>query len=306
MSIPEPYMTAFIPVTGEGRAENVMLIGHKKDHLISNELLNVYLAVAGLAGTTMERLSNEQELNRHRANLEELVKERTTELQRSNKELEQFAYVASHDLQEPLRTVASFTGLLEKRYKDMFDDEGREFMGYIIEGATRMQQLITDLLSFSRVGKRDVSRDPIDCNMVFRDVVTNLTRSIKETCASVTADPLPVVNANETMLNQLFQNLIGNAIKFHKNENTPHVHVSAERKNDEWLFSVRDNGIGIDPKSYEKLFSIFSRLHTRQKYPGTGIGLAICKKIVEMYNGRIWIESQSGEGSTFYFTISAL
>jgi light-regulated signal transduction histidine kinase (bacteriophytochrome) len=303
ISVPGPSMTAFIPITEKNRAENIMLIGHEGADPLSKEMLNVYLAVAGLAGATMERLSNERELNDHRANLEELVKARTAELERSNKELEQFAYVASHDLQEPLRMVSSFTGLLEKRYKDLFDADARDFMSHIVEGAVRMQRLINDLLAFSRVGKQNTARAIIDCNQVIGLAVTNLMSSIKETGAVVTNDPLPTVSANETMINQLFQNLIGNAIKFHKKDQAPQVHVSAERKNDEWLFSVRDNGIGIDPKNYERMFTIFQRLHTRQDYPGTGIGLAICKKIVELYNGRIWIESQLGNGTTFYFTL---
>ncbi|MGA2091454.1 MAG: ATP-binding protein [Endomicrobiales bacterium] len=303
ITVPEPTVTAFIPITDKNRTNTVMLIGHTGTDPLSKELLNVYLAVAGLAGATTERLSNERELNNHRTHLEELVKERTTELERSNKELEQFAYVASHDLQEPLRMVASFTGLLEKRYKDIFNDEAREFMCHVVDGALRMQRLINDLLAFSRVGQRNTTRDCIDCNRVFEHSITNLMSIIEETHACVTSDPLPAVNANETMLVQLFQNLIGNAIKFHKNDEVPQVHVSATRTNDEWMFSVRDNGIGIDSKYYERIFTIFQRLHTRQAYPGTGIGLAICKKIVEMYNGRIWIESQPGNGSTFYFTL---
>ena len=300
--IPEPSMAAFIPVSENNRTETVMLICHEGDGPLSNGLLNVYLAVAGLAGSTMERLRNERELNDNRANLEQLVKDRTADLQRSNKELEQFAYVASHDMQEPLRMISSFTGLLEKRYNNVFDKDAKDFMCLIVDGATRMQRLIDDLLEFSRVGRLNTTCGPVDCNLVFGHAVENLARAISETCASVTSDTLPVVNANETMMIQLFQNLIGNAIKFHRKGVAPQVHLSAMRENNEWRFSVKDNGIGIDPKHFERLFTIFQRLHLRREYSGTGIGLAVCKKIVEMYNGRIWIESQPAKGSTFYFT----
>jgi PAS domain S-box-containing protein len=223
-------------------------------------------------------------------------------LEEKNKELEQFAYVASHDLQEPLRMVNSFTELLERRYKEQFDEKALGYMKFIVDGATRMQQLIEDLLQFSKVGRTDTEGSLVDCNGIIDKVILNLTDSINKTGAEVTHDFLPVLFANETRLIQLFQNLIGNGIKFRKKESTPHVHISAEQRGDEWLFSVKDNGMGINPKYFGKLFVIFQRLHGRDEYPGTGIGLAISKKIVEKYGGKIWVESAEGEGTTFYFT----
>jgi PAS domain S-box-containing protein len=223
-------------------------------------------------------------------------------LNKTNKELEQFAYIASHDLQEPLRTVTSFAQLLEKRYKDQFDKDALEYFTYIIDGAKRMEQIVEDLLQFSRIGRSDNETCLIDCNDIIDRVKQILTNSINNTNAKVTYDDLPVLNANETRLIQLFQNLIGNAIKFHKIDEHPRVHISARRDTSHWLFSVKDNGIGIKPKYFEKIFVIFQRLHGRDEYTGTGIGLAISKKIVEFYGGKIWVESTEGEGATFYFT----
>jgi len=249
-----------------------------------------------------DRKRAEAEIARYRENLEELVAQRTEELARSNRELEQFAYVASHDLQEPLRVVASYTQLLEGQYKGRLGEEADEFLHYIVDGVQRMQQLISDLLSFSRVGNRGKPLRPTDTGVVVERVLANLQKAIEETGAAVTHDPLPTVQADETQLVQLFQNLIGNAIKF-RGQQPPRIHVSAEAQDRRWCFSVRDNGIGIEPQYWEQIFAIFQRLHTRKKYPGTGIGLAICKKIVERHGGRIWLESRKGEGTTFFFTI---
>jgi PAS domain S-box-containing protein len=225
------------------------------------------------------------------------------DLERSNKDLEQFAYVASHDLQEPLRMVASYTQLLEKRYKDKLDSDALEFINYAVDGANRMQGLINDLLSFSRVGTRGKPSQLIDSHTALGQARVNLSMTIEENNAIVTNDDLPEVMADETQLVQLFQNLIGNAIKFHKPGESPRIHISAQRKNEDWVFSVRDNGIGIDPQYFDRIFVIFQRLNTREEYKGTGIGLAICKKIVERLGGKIWIESQPGQGATFYFTL---
>jgi signal transduction histidine kinase len=230
------------------------------------------------------------------------LKRTLVDLERSNKELEQFAYVASHDLQEPLRMVSSYTQLLERRYKDKLDNDAQEFISYAVDGANRMQRLIQDLLSFSRVSTKGKPFTPTDCNIVLGQARTNLNVVISENNALVTNDELPTVMADEMQLLEVFQNLIGNAIKF-RNKELPHVQVSAEKDKDAWVFSVRDNGKGIDPQYYDRIFVMFQRLHGKEEYPGTGIGLAICKRIVERHGGRIWVESEPGNGSTFYFTI---
>ena len=231
-------------------------------------------------------------------------KQAEAERQRSLENLEQFAYVASHDLQEPLRMMASYSQLLERRYKERLDTDASEFIGFIVDGAVRMQRLINDLLAYSRVGRTDTPPEPIDCNAVLDRVKGALAPSIEETGAVITSGSLPVVTGSESQLVQLFQNLVGNAIKFHGSE-PPRVRVGAVKNHGEWVFSVEDNGIGIEPQYAERIFQVFQRLHPRGQYPGTGIGLAICKKIVESQGGRIWVESEPGNGSTFHFTIHA-
>jgi PAS domain S-box-containing protein len=232
----------------------------------------------------------------------EALRRRTEELSRSNADLEQFAYVASHDLQEPLRMVSSYVQLLAKRYGGRLDADADAFIAFALDGANRMQTLIRDLLAYSRVGTKGKNFEPIDCKTVFNRALSDLQLAIQESQATVTHDPLPTVVADETQLEEVFQNLIGNAIKFRETE-PPRVHVSAKERKREWLFSFQDNGIGIDPKYRERVFAIFQRLHGRGKYAGTGIGLAICKKIVNRHGGRIWVESQPGHGSIFYFTL---
>jgi hypothetical protein len=232
------------------------------------------------------------------------LKRHAQELERSNAELEQFAYVASHDLQEPLRTIASYTQLLARRYRDKLDSDANEFMDFIVDAATRMQDLINDLLSYSRVGTRGHEFQPTDLNKVLENALQNLDLRIKDSGATVTFDNLPTLLGDDRQLLQLFQNLIGNALKF-RGEVPPKVHVGVIQHPGEYVFSVRDNGIGIDPQYAERIFLVFQRLHARGEYPGTGIGLAICKKIVERHGGRIWVESAPGKGSTFRFTIPA-
>jgi signal transduction histidine kinase len=227
------------------------------------------------------------------------------ELGRSNRDLEQFAYIASHDLQEPLRMVAAYTQLLAERYRGKLDDDADKYMGYAVEGALRMQALVHDLLTFSRVGRNGVERKSLDSSHAVREALQNLAVVIQESGAVVKQSTLPVVHSDRTQLLQLFQNLIGNAIKFRGKEPLVVV-VSAERKDKEWEFAVADNGIGIAPEHKEVIFSIFQRLHTRAEYPGNGVGLAICKKIVEQHGGRIWVDSEPGKGSTFRFTLPAV
>jgi PAS domain S-box-containing protein len=223
------------------------------------------------------------------------------ELARSNSELEQFAYVASHDLQEPLRMVASYTELLSRRYKGRLDADADEFIGFAVDGASRMKRLIDDLLTYSRVNTKGKQPQPTNSESALQQALSNLSVAIEENQAVVTWDDLPLVMADEVQLIQLFQNLISNAVKF-KTSDTPKVHISAELKNSEWLFSVKDNGIGISPEYFNRIFLIFQRLHKKSKYPGTGIGLAVCKRIVERHGGHIWVESELGKGTTFYFT----
>ena len=224
------------------------------------------------------------------------------DIQRSNKELEQFAYVASHDLQEPLRMVASYMQLLQRRYKDKFDNDANDFINYAVDGSKRMQELIHDLLAYSRVGLPGREFEQIDIETVLDRAIRNLGMSIKDSGAVVTHDSMPTMFADGIQITQLFQNLISNSIKYY-NEAPPRIHISAKQNKKAVTFSVSDNGIGIDPQYYERIFTIFQRLHSKEKYSGTGIGLAICKKIVERHHGKIWVESLPGEGSTFYFTI---
>ncbi len=233
---------------------------------------------------------------------EEALKKYAIELGRSNAELQQFAYVASHDLQEPLRMVASFTQLLAERYQGKLGADADEFIGYAVDGARRMQVLVNDLLAYSRVSTRAKEFVAVDCERVLQTVLANLEKTLQETRGQVTHDLLPTVQGDETQLWQVLQNLVGNALKFHGSE-PPRVHVSAQQISGEWRFSVRDNGIGIDPQQADRIFLLFQRLHTRAEYPGTGMGLAISKKIVERHGGRIWVESEPGKGSTFYFSL---
>jgi PAS domain S-box-containing protein len=224
------------------------------------------------------------------------------ELKRSNAELEQFAYVASHDLQEPLRMVASYTQLLGRRYQAKLDQDAREFMSYIVDGATRMKQLIEDLLAYSRVGTKGQDFKPVALEAPLRRALFNLRAGIEEAGAAVTYDPLPTVHGDVVQLGQLLQNLVGNALKFRSNS-VPRIHIGVSEKDSEYQIEVRDNGIGIEPQYFERIFMVFQRLHNKGEYPGTGIGLAICKKVVERHGGRIWVESRAGEGSSFYFTL---
>jgi PAS domain S-box-containing protein len=237
-----------------------------------------------------------------RKKAEAALHEAHEELKRSNAELEQFAYVASHDLQEPLRMVASYTQLLARRYDERLDSDAREFMSYIVDGASRMKQLIEDLLAYSRVGTRGIAFANVSAEGALRRALFNLRGGLEEAGAAVTHDPMPTLPADEVQLGQLFQNLIGNALKFRSQAN-PKIHIVVTESAPEYTFEVRDNGIGIEPQYFERIFMVFQRLHNKGEYPGTGIGLAICKKVVERHGGRIWVESRPGEGSSFFFTL---
>ena len=232
-----------------------------------------------------------------RRKAEEDVERLLSELERSNKELEQFAYVASHDLQEPLRMIASYVQLLEQKYKGKLDEKADKYIYFAVDGALRMQKLIEDLLTYSRVTTRGAPFGSVDTNRAFTHAVRDLTAAIEESHAVSRRIGLPTVTGDEAQFSELFQNLIGNAIKFRRPNTAPLVHVSAKKDKKEWLFSVRDNGIGMEPKYFDRIFQIFQRLHTRAEYPGTGIGLALCKRIVERHGGRIRVESAPGRGN---------
>jgi PAS domain S-box-containing protein len=261
-------------------------------------LLELAVGVGRQIGMLMARREAEQELRRAHAELEMKARE----LARSNDELQQFAYVASHDLQEPLRMVSSYTQLLGRRYADHLDADAREFMGYIVEGAARMKQLIEDLLAYSRVGTRGGDFREVSSEAAFSKALSNLRGAREQSGATITHDALPAVHGDEGQLAQLFQNLVGNALKF-RAARPLRIHVSVREAGDEWLFSVADNGIGLDPQYAERIFLMFQRLHNRDEYPGTGIGLAICKKIVDRHGGRIWVDGRPAEGCTFFFTL---
>lgn len=237
-----------------------------------------------------------------RQRAEEALKRTADELARSNADLKQFAYAASHDLSEPLRSIAGFVKLLEKRYRSKLDEKADEFIDYIVVGVERMDRLIHDLLEYSQVDAKGKDFGPVNCSVALEEAVNNLRSAIEESGAELTYDLLPTVIADSSQLSRLFQNLINNAIKFRGNEPIK-IHISAQQKGDEWVFSIKDNGIGIDPQFFERIFVIFQHLHTTREYEGTGLGLAICKKIVERHGGQIWVESEQGNGSTFFFTI---
>lgn len=233
---------------------------------------------------------------------ETTLQEKLLELQRSNADLEQFAYVCSHDLQEPLRVISNYTQLLTMRYQGQFDEDANDFAEFIVDATKRMQGLINDLLLYSRVETKGQAFKTTDCNKSVEMAVSNLALAIEENDATVTADELPVVFADSSQMLQVFQNLISNAIKFRSSER-PHIQISAQKSDHCWHFTISDNGLGIDMKYADRIFVIFQRLHSREQYPGSGIGLAICKKIVERHGGMIWIESKLGQGTTFHFTV---
>jgi signal transduction histidine kinase len=252
----------------------------------------------------LRRALNEGKLREERQRTQESLARKVEELARSNCDLEQFAYVASHDLQEPLRMVAAYTQLLAERYRGKLDDQADKYIRYAVDGAARMQSLIQDLLAFSRVGRQELAVASTDCNQLVERTIENLRAAILESGAVVTHGPLPLLVASGSQLQQVFQNLIGNAIKFRGAE-TPVIDISAEKQGTDWVFSVADNGIGISGEHAENIFIIFNRLHTRIEYPGNGIGLSICKKIIERHRGRIKALPREGGGTIFEFTLPA-
>jgi len=245
----------------------------------------------------------EKEIRETNITLEKKVLQRTAELESKNKELEQFAYVASHDLQEPLRTTSSFVELIRKQYHGKLDGNADKYIDYVIQASDRMKTLIKDLLDYSRIG-REKKFEPVDCNVTFGEVMADLAKVIKENKAEIIANRLPLVYAFPTELKLLFQNLISNSIKFQKPGIAPKIEISANKENGHWHFVFRDNGIGIEKQYQQRIFIIFQRLHNRSEYEGSGIGLAHCKKIVELHGGKIWVESEAGRGSTFHFTLA--
>ncbi len=295
IGLPEghPPLTAFlgVPLMRGEKLFGMIAVGNRDGGYRAED----QLALETLAPAFMATLG--------RKRAEEARRRTVEELQRSNRELEQFAYISSHDLQEPLRQVQAFVQLLRDRYSDKLDGKAAQYMQFVYDGAARMSDLVGGLLAYSRLGGHDAPRQPVPCQLAMDTALANLQASIAESRARITHDELPTVMAGSTLLTQLFQNLIGNAIKFHRDGVPPAVHVGCRREGAVWLFSVSDNGIGISREHHERVFMIFQRLHGRAKYPGTGIGLAICKKIVEQHGGRIWIESDPGTGSTFCFTM---
>ena len=287
-----------LPLMAEGRAFGALTIYARQPDGFSDDEVRLLTDLAGdLAyGVTALRV------RAAKARAEEALRQTAEDLRRSNRDLEQFAYVASHDLQEPLRAVGGYVKLLQHRFPDKLDDKARGYIAGAFEGATRMERLISDLLAYSRVGTRGGEFDLANLDAVLEHALGNLETSIKSAQATITHDVLPALSVDATQIMQLFQNLIGNALKF-RDQQAQKIHVGAQRQEGRWIFSVRDNGIGIEPQYYEKIFQIFQRLHTRKDYPGTGMGLAICKRIVERHGGTIWVESQPGQGSTFCFSI---
>ncbi len=271
------FRIGLIDITSQKKAESAL---RKRNEKI-NKLLNVEIDDYEKAEINLEKLINN--------------------LRSSNRELEQFAYVSSHDLKEPLRMITSFLQLLQKRYADKLDQDANDFINFAVEGAKRMDNMINDLLDYSRIGSNEIEFEYLESEKIVETVLTNLEPLIRDTHAIITYDSLPLIYANEQMMIQLFQNLIGNSIKYHRE--TPEIHISATKSDDEYIFAIEDNGIGIDPAHIGRIFTIFQRLHSREEYEGTGIGLAISLRILQKHHGMIWAESELGKGTIFYFTI---
>jgi signal transduction histidine kinase len=301
-------MEALDVLTHEGLDVPLILVSGRLGEETAVECIKLgatdYVLKRGLARlpVAIRRAVQEHNQRERRKRAEEELARKVEELARSNRELEQFAYVASHDLQEPLRMVASYTELLAERYRDKLDDQADKYIGYAVDGAKRMQRLIHDLLAYARVSSQAKPLQPTDASAIVAVVLTNLRAVIEKNKGEVVCGKLPVVNADEMQLGQIFQNLIGNAIKFH-GEKAPRVEIRAKASGEMWDFTVADNGIGIPKENSDRIFQMFQRLHTREEYEGSGIGLTIAKRIVERHGGRIWFESTPEKGTTFHFTI---
>jgi signal transduction histidine kinase len=282
---------AALPVKNAGQTIGLVIIYSRVPDFFTQERIRFLTTVVGGLGTLLDN-----------ARLYEELEYRAEELARSNAELEQFAYVASHDLQEPLRMVSSYVQILAEDYKGQLDENADRFIGYAVDGANRMKGLIDGLLAFSRVGTQGEPFEATDCNLILEQVINGLEETIEDSGASLSQERLPTVNADPIQLSQVFQNLISNALKF-SGEGSPNVHISTEQRPEDWVFSVQDNGIGIAERHYERIFKMFQRLHHRSEYEGSGIGLALCHKIVQRHGGKIWVKSKVGEGATFYFSI---
>ncbi len=271
-----------------------------QDYLIKKEIDSKLLTRS--INYSIERNKIEIELQKSQENLEEKVKERTKALEQSNKELKQFAYIASHDLKEPLRMITSFLQLLERRYTDKLDQDANEFIGFAVEGAKRLNEMINDLLEFSKVTRKKIDCSKVDINKVLEQTKMNLKYAIDTENAKINYNILPTIYGDEILIELLFRNIISNAIKYHSNE-TPKIDIMDTKQSNQHLFAIKDNGIGMSPEHLERIFTIFQRLHTKDEYEGTGIGLAIAQKIVIQHGGKIWAESELGKGTTFYFTL---
>ncbi len=274
---------------------------HRKARIFSKDEIGILANTFNQMSQELEQLQHE--IKRTNTDLEKKVLQRTMELESKNKELEQFAYVASHDLQEPIRTTSGFVELLKKQYYGRLDENADKYIDYILQSSGRMKTLIQDLLDYSRIGRQKEFR-PVDCSLLIKEVLADMDKSIRDSETIIMREDLPTINAYPTELKLLFQNLIANSIKFKRPGTAPVIDICAAKKNNYWQFSIRDNGIGIDEKYHERIFVIFQRLHTRNEYEGSGIGLAHCKKIAELHDGRIWVDSTPGQGSIFHFTIN--
>jgi signal transduction histidine kinase len=292
----------FVPVQSQTEKRGLLTVALRVRSLFVDDDLGTLQLLAHECALILDNHRLIDELQDYSDRLERKVEARTAALKRSNDELRRFAYIASHDLQEPLRTVTSYLQLIEQRFPERLDDEGREFIAYAVEGALRMKNLIHDLLAYSRVEYRTRNFSLIDMQRVLDNTRKLLDATIAEVDARITYDPLPQIVADEELMLQVFQNLVSNAMKY-RSTRKPEIHISANYQDQHWVFSVRDNGIGIEQEFLDRIFVIFQRLHTSEQYPGTGIGLAICKKAVELHDGRIWVESQAGQGTTFHFSI---